>query len=449
MEPITLAVALVASALAWRARPPGALSIFLAVLCWYPQFLTVKVGTVDLSVGRIVIFVVLANGIVRTSALRRFRGNLLDCFVCVAFLGQCFALSLNEPLMKVLEREGGTLVDTLLPYFAIRLMVTTREDLVALVKGLVVVALPLALVGAYQSVTGHNPFGFMKGYAAWAPGEQVLLRRHGLFRADATFKNYISFGLFFAGAFPLCIALWRSAGPNRRPALAVAAGVVLMGVVSSMSSAPFFALAVCIMFMCGFPFRRFWPPLVLFLIACIVFLEFYSNRHFYHVLTRFAFNSETAYYRIGLFDEAFGGGMQGHWLTGYGYVGFMADELKPGFNWFHKDLVNIYIARLARFGLTGLLPYLGVNVLYYRRLYRAAGQAPDPGDQWWIWCIAATLVGWNVAMMTTNVLAQLEPLMYMFIGMAGNAPLVFGSETRAEAPDLDEGAWRPSDCALI
>jgi hypothetical protein len=177
----------------------------------------------------------------------------------------------------------------------------------------------------------------------------------------------------------------------------------------------------------------------------MLFVEVFSNRHFYHVLTRFALNSKTAHYRIALIDEAFGGGMDRHWLFGYGYVGVdpMADN--KNFTWEHKDLTNIYIAKLARFGLVGLIPFLFVNVLFYRRLIQASLRTRRSDEKWLFWCIGSAMVGLNIAMMTVTALAQFDVLFHMLIAVCENTRAIAasGANTAAQQSRAPERAQKP------
>jgi O-antigen ligase len=155
-----------------------------------------------------------------------------------------------------------------------------------------------------------------------------------------------------------------------------------------------------------------------------VFLEFYSNRHFYVVPTRLAFNSATAYYRIGLYDEAFGGGMKGHWMFGYGYVGVGPGNDNTNFHWHYRDFTSIYIGRLVRHGLFGLLPFLVLPIIYYRYLYAAHQHAKRRRDKLLVYCFSAGLVGWSFGTLTVGFVAQTQTLFYMFMGIANNMPMM-------------------------
>jgi len=206
-----------------------------------------------------------------------------------------------------------------------------------------------------------------------------------------------------------------------------------------MSSSPLFALVASVLFMASYRYRNYWPYLLIAFIALALLVELYSNRHFYHVFARFAFSTRTVYYRIDLIEEALTGGMTGHWLFGYGYIGVAASNDNTGFHWVHKDMVNIYIAHLARTGLVGLVPFMFLNVAYYARLRLAMVRSYDMADRWLIWCFAAGLVGWNVAMMTVNLLSQIQPLFYLVIAIACNAPLLFKPDRKVKPAPL----WRP------
>ena len=59
MQGVTLTFALIASLLVITLRPHYALAVFITALLWYPSFLAVSVGTIDILVGRFVVVVLL------------------------------------------------------------------------------------------------------------------------------------------------------------------------------------------------------------------------------------------------------------------------------------------------------------------------------------------------------------------------------------------------------
>ncbi len=420
MEPATLLIAAIGSLAAFSVRPIMGLIVYVAVLAWYPSYLTLMVGTLDFSASRIVILALYANILFRTTLAQQFKWAWLDRLVIIALLGTVIAGLMNEPFWKIVENRSGTAFNSLLPYFAVRMIVTSREKFLTLLKGFLVIGAPLAIMGAYQSLTGHNPVGFLHQYSAWSPGGPRMYFRSGLYRAEVTFSVCILFGLFFAMLAPCCAGLL---GHTRRHWLAIAAGLGLMliGLISSASSAPILAGLVAVLVLAMFPIRRYWPAFLIVLVAGCIFVEIFSNRHFYSVPTSFTFSPATAYYRIALIEEAFGGGMTGHWIEGYGLIGRDPESL----GWEHWDLTNQYIGILARFGLLGLLPFLAVIAVSLCRLRRAFVLAThNKADQWMIWCLLGSLAGTLVAMMTVSLFGQSGNVFYMLFGLSGAMPII-------------------------
>lgn len=425
MTVLTAVLALICSVLVLNLKPIQGFSIYLAAFVWYPQPLTVSLGTIDFSLGRVVIIVFLMSLLLR-GEIRRFRWSMMDSLVMLYLIGRIFALSHTVPANVFLEREGGDFVDTVFPYFAARIVIYDKERLLIFIKSLAYVAVPLAFLGMYQSVTGHNPVAFLERYYSWGlDGPTAVLRRGNFYRANGTFTIHIIFGLFFAGIAPLVTGLYGKGVLNNRIVIILTV-IVMLGALSSMSSAPLFALVTSMFILAVFPFQKYTRIFLIAFVCLAIFLEFYSNRHWYEVMTRFAYNSRTASYRIGLYNEAFGGGMTGHWLFGFGYVGVGSGSVNNSlFNWEYQDLVNIYIHQLVNYGLSGVIFYLAMNVYYYLRIYIAYQIAQTVSDKWLIWTLMASLIGWNLAMMTVAALGQVGTLLFIFMAIAYNLKFIF------------------------
>jgi len=67
MEAVTLVVAAIASFLIFFLPPIYSLVVYIAALAWYPQYLSVPVGTIDFTLCRIVILATFAKLFLRTS----------------------------------------------------------------------------------------------------------------------------------------------------------------------------------------------------------------------------------------------------------------------------------------------------------------------------------------------------------------------------------------------
>jgi hypothetical protein len=302
-------------------------------------------------------------------------------------------------------------------------VINRKADLYTLTKSLALAAIPLALLGCYQSVTGYNPFAFLRSYHAWGETGPYAYARHGFARANVTFPIHASFGLFFAALVPLSLSLWHH-WKKYKWRLAIVSSLMMLGMISSMSSAPLFATISALAVLTCYPLRRHWMTILVSIVLFLALVDLYSNRHWYNVLTRFAYDSGNAYYRVELVNEAFGGGMTGHWLFGYGYVGAGPGADNTNFPFRHRDLVNIYVSRLATGGLCALIPWVAVNILCYCRLYQACRRTHCLSDTWLACCILAAFTGWNIAMMTVGALGQTRELLFVLIGICSGLPSV-------------------------
>ncbi len=439
MQLLTGAIAAAGALLIWYSKPRWGLMMFLAALLLYPQYLTVRLGVADFNVGRILVMVLVARLILYPLDRAAFRWSWMDTMVCAAWAGQTVAAATSTPLMEMVERQGGTAFDMLLPYFAARLIITSKDDFYFLVRGLAVVGIPLVLIGFYQAWTGHNPYATLRAHTSWGWEEQYMLVRHGLYRADASFGQYIAYGMYFALLAPVLVGHWYQTHWSR-PALCAVIGFMLLGIISSMSSGPLLTVVCGFGLVMAYPMRRYTPFVLIGMVVVGTVLHFASNRGLLYIPTRLAFNSSTAYYRIGLYEEAFTGGMAGHWLFGYGYVGVSPEDqpinARAGFDWRHKDFTSIYIARLARFGLAGLLPFMAVNAMLYHALFRAYRYAERFGDRWALWCFAAGIAGANLGMLTVNILSQNIYVFWILVAVCGNLAIIF----RNEWEEVDEPA---------
>jgi uncharacterized membrane protein len=151
------------------------------------------------------------------------------------------------------------------------------------------------------------------------------------------------------------------------------------------------------------------------------FVEMVSNRHFYDVIDRLAFNKATAWYRTRLFEIAFfEGGMSGHWVTGYG----LADP-----RWCdridfrdHTDMVNHYLLKLTRYGLVGFIPFCAVIIAAIKRLFKDFWLVSHDSDKWLIWCLAGGLFSVLLAFNSVSLFGQPMILLFMIFGFCAALP---------------------------
>lgn len=434
MVGVTLTVALVAGVLVFFLRPVYGLIVYIAAFAWYPTYLSVPVGTIDFTLRRMVILVIFAKLFLQTDLPDRFKFIWLDKLIIICFGVQILVgAATTQFLVAFLENRGGAVLDMVLPYFAVRMIVRNKQQYLTLLKAVLIIAAPLAMIGLYECLTGSTPVAFFRKYYAWGGPTGSAHFRAGFYRAKVIFNHPIMYGLFFAMFGPICAGLFRHIRKNKL-VYAIGVGLMAVGVLSSVSAGPWLAALLSILFIALYFYRRYWRIALLLAMLMCGMVEIISDRHFYEEIDRFAFSKGTASYRIRLIEVALlEGGMSGHWLTGFGW------RVDPG--WIRKiypdldkrtDMVNHYLRLLSAFGLIGLVPFLAVIIAAIKNLIDSYKVSIHNSDKWLVWCLSAGLFGSAAVLLSVGLYGPPVTVYYMMIAFCGVMPAIV-TKSRARA----------------
>ncbi|MBN2133423.1 MAG: hypothetical protein JW741_28245 [Sedimentisphaerales bacterium] len=437
---LTILIAIIASLLVASVRPVIGLIVYVVLSMWYPYAVgTVSVGTIDFSVGRIVILVLLTKVLFGTKLTQEFKVIWLDRLVVLLFAAELVAGVTNVELGKLLENRSGDFFDMALPYFAVRLILKSKQDYLTLLKAVGWSAALLAFFGVFESLTGNNLLKF--GRPLPIPDTRLTY----FHRAQTTFRQTIYYGAFSAMIGALCAGLTKHVG-GYKGLYKFLVIMMFLGTFCTMSSGSLLALIGSLSFMAFYKYRHYWKQaLVVIAIMCVI-VEIVSNRHFYDVIDRFAFNAGTSWYRGRLFEVAIlEGGMSGHWITGYGFEDPGWGALIDGNR---TDIVNQYILQLCKYGLVGCIPFCAIIIVAIKRLFSGFWKIPDDGDRWLIWCIGASLFG--VLLMFNSVALFGTPMIMLYIVFAlcaNSAQIVSAKQLHAPRRRVHKGAYLSRDLA--
>lgn len=424
MQGVTLTFALVACLLVVTLRPQYALAAFITALLWYPSFLAVSVGTIDILVGRFVVVVLLMRCIFDDQIRSRFVWSPLDTLVSVAVGIAVVAFFVNHPedqtVMMVAESRGGYLMDTWCAYMAARFIITDRAKLISLLKCISIVLVPLAMLGVMECATGWRPFAPLWRYSPWF-GERIGRRfltegRWGLNRAVGPFSHAILFGGGFAMFLPLIYYL-RHEKKQWHSWAYVLSGVALLGALSSLSSGPWVTVLV-VLFCLAMEGHKVWVKRIfLFGVLSCILIGIVSNRPFYHVIASAANPlGGASWHRAKLIDLAVEH-FHEWWKVGYG-------DQDPnwgaalGMTW--TDVTNEYILNGVRYGILGIISVIAVLIQAFRGLAAAHRKLTQPTLKALCWAFGSMLFAVAVTWMSVSFFGQLMTLFYCCLGMIGS-----------------------------
>lgn len=422
MQQATLLIAIIVSISVLSLKPPQALVAFIAALLWYPDYLRVNLGTLDISVGRIVVALLLLRCLCDEDIRRRFVWSTIDTWVTASLTAWAIIYVIaNENMAAALENRGGFIMDTFFVYLVVRFTITDKPSLILFTKAIAVILVPLVMLGVIESLTQWQPFFQMMRFRGWrtivSEGPIIGEARWGLTRAIGPFSHHIMFGSCFATFLPLVWALRNQAHPWKNSAF-VLSGALVIGAMSSMSSCSWMMLGMTLFCLFWEKYPRFVKPILKVLILLAILVEIGSNRHVYHVTASFVnLLGGEWWQRAFIIDSAIADFGKWCWV-GMGGV-------DPG--WFaytnatFTDLNNEFLLVGVQSGLLGLLLFCAVFVVAFRSLANSYRKTTDKELKSIYWAFGSILVATITVWMGVSYFGQMTMLFYCILGLIGSS----------------------------
>lgn len=266
---------------------------------WVMPFV-IYVGPVRLSPYRIALLLLFVPCLVWLAQARAGRIRLPDVllglytFWCVASLTAVHGIAI------ALQTGGVHVLETVTPYLIARCCIRDADDFRALARlltGIVLVLLPFAL---YEAVTGHNLYLDLSSRIFPSIGLVDKEPRWNLRRAQLFFEHPILMGVCLGGVLAMThMVVGRETTFSRRWLRSLMVG--LTGALS-LSTGPLSGLLVQGMLM-GWNWvfgwlRARWTILISLILLFVSAVELFANRPLPNFLVSFAFNPDSAYFRI-------------------------------------------------------------------------------------------------------------------------------------------------------
>lgn len=420
MQATTLILATIVSCAVLLLPPARAFSIYVITLLFYPVYLVVQLGTLDISLARIVVTVLLLRCLLNVQLGDKFNWCRLDSWVTFAAIANlCIALAAWKwPMLKSLENESGHLTDTYFAYLVARLCLTDYKAVVTSIKWVALALVPLAMLGVVESYTGWGPYYRLVVYCPWQQvTEPTLNMRSGFYRASGPFNHSILFGAVFVMFLPMVYWL-RHQGGSWRSLRYLLVGALVVGALSSMSSGPVMMLVFTSCFLLLERFKHYVKPIIILVIISLVLVGVASNRPIYHVLASYADPiGGSGWHRAKLIDvaiERFGE----WWLAGYGRQdpGWGA---ALGMTW--TDITNNYLVAGVKYGMLGVIALCGVLVVSISMLIRLHNSTKDPLLMSWYWAMGSIIVALIISFNAFCLFGQTNTLFYCILGFVGSS----------------------------
>ncbi len=421
MQGLTLVVALVFSWMALSLKPSRAFAAYLVILFWYPSYLRISLGTIDISASRFIITVLLVRCLSTHAIKKTFQWHRLDTWVTWSMVVYTGVYALTRPLGMALENRSGYILDTWFVFLCARYCIRTRSELVDVLKILSIAIVPLMFVSAYEALTGHFLFLWLRHYCPWDPVVLDYDMRWGLHRSWGPFSHTIMFGCAFAMVLPLFWSLRKESGIWKQLGiwLTISAG---MGAFFTVSSSVLTTLVVLVFALwferhADYVKRLGYVLLTTYILGTVVFMVRGSTPFYRWLLARFSVGSGGWVWRAKLIECAMRDFPE-WWFAGYKGVdpGWGAE----GFLRF-TDLTNEFVACGVYYGMSGLVVFCGTLYCSFKIIVTRYQKARTTEYRSMYWSFGVFMVGLIFLWTGVSFFGQPTMMFYAVLGMIGSS----------------------------
>ena len=393
----------------------------MAILCilsclLIPRGVELQLGTIMIDSSRVLLtlFCVMAAYQIYIGSVA-LRPMIADVLMLVHVGAVALSAVYHQGMSEGLENAIGVSVDMGLAYFVARAVVRNLVCYRYYVRVVLIVAAISAIFGLVEMFTGYSIIRAV--YHSVFPkviAVHLKNQRLGLYRATATFRADILFGLYCMLAFALaaCVSA-RSLGMSRGLHKGCLALCVL-GVFASLSSGPWLALALCISCLVYSRImrqvRNRWTLLALVIVAGFVLLSIASNRGPIKLIINYlSFSPETGYIRLAMFESVWAL-VPDYWPLGWGW-----GTDWPRQEWYTWQSIDCYYAVL--FVSSGIFPVaaiVGFLAYTWRRLSEGTftyGGMTDEARGWILGTVCLFMAG-----ITVHIFGNLTFAVYFLLG---------------------------------
>jgi hypothetical protein len=280
----------------------------------------------------------------------------------------------------------------------------------------------------YQFITGENFFfelmqyGVPKILAIKSQREADMRKMFGAmhYRASAPFMQCIMFGWFFA----LLVGLGTNLYWEKRKLFpwVIPWCVLPLGIIASIAGGPMMLTALAMVMIGLFPFRSGWKPVCIAMAILLPVWGAVVNRNPLELLANVGFDASSSWYRVGLQKYTLSGGMNGHWLAGYGDI--------PGEYAHFHDLCIHWIYLCVIYGLMGCVGFYALMSTCAWQLWKAKPKAKSIEDQWLVWSLLSVWIASLMSLFVVSLFGEMYHIYHMFLALMANAPILVGGGVR-------------------
>ncbi|TRT46351.1 MAG: hypothetical protein EWV85_18765 [Microcystis aeruginosa Ma_QC_C_20070703_M131] len=422
VHPVSFIMLMVTCIAIFACSRRGAIIAFFGMICFTGQAQRLVFFGVDFDFTRVLILVSFARILLRKEFLA-FQVFILDWLILSWALSTITATTLLWLDPGPVQRVLGHLLNSVGAYLVFRIMVTTPDDAIAVIKGLAVIAIPTSLLFIVEMFTSRNLFSSFGGVP------EFTIIREGKLRCQGAFPHPIVAGCFWAACVPTFVALVAGIG-NSRVLGFFGTGCALVIVFASTSSTPVFGLLAVVIGL-GFWWIRFLvtPSLIATLVA-IPTLHMVMKAPVWHLISRIsAVGGSTSDHRYQLIDQC---------IKRFDEWAFIGTKSTLHWGHFLFDVANYYVVQCVNGGLATFLLFMAILITAFSLVNRTLNcHGDDDIPPYLVWAAGTCLLVHSFCFIGLAYFGQITQLLFLHLAIIAG----LFSWSSQDAIEDDEDGW--------
>jgi multisubunit Na+/H+ antiporter MnhG subunit len=436
-SPIALVSLLVLGYLVWSLPRRYAVSPLLVMVGLMPMGQQLEVAGLHFYLFRILLVI----GMVRVKLrgeLARFVWTRNDKIFAWWVLVSVVFGTLVKPSTELLVSRLGDAFNAVGCYFFVRCVIVDFDDIVACVRTLAYVSVPVAILMFVERATMHNPLSIFSGVP------EVSAIRDGHVRSQGAFRHAILAGTFGATQFPLFIALWFEKSRRRWLATAgIIASLVIVGTAGS--SGALMAVAGAILGIGLWQWRTKMRLVRRVTLGLILAMALVMNAPVWYLFARVSdLVGGGGWHRAYVIDTAirhfnewwlFGTTYTAHWGPGGEVIAANPDMM---------DITNQFVIEGVNGGILKLALFVAIIVGCFKIVGRRVHE--EEGDRFrgfMFWTMGVSLFAHCLSFMSVPYFDQMIIIWYWLLASVSSAALMQAAEpSEVKNPEDASGAWK-------
>ena len=420
----------------WMVLTPRrtALLPILILSCFISPAQRLVIVGLDFTMLKIMLLVGLFRVLVRGEVRIPRWGRMDSALMVFILLGTIMYLVRIGTFGAVVNRLGR-IYDILGLYLLCRILLQDWGDLRAVIRCLMWLSLPVALLFVIERSTGSNMFAVFGGVPEITP------IRSGKLRCTGAFAHPIIAGVFWAVVIPMFVPdFWRQQGKILPLLGVVACGLII---VATNSSTPLAAGMLVFMGFALYPFRHLFRFLFWGTLLSLTFIHFYREMPIWHLLSRIDLSGgSTGLHRYLLIQEAIN--TMGQWWM----FGAQAQTFEVTV---FRDVTNQYIGEAFRGGLMTLGLFFLVIALGFRMIWSNIRRTDlSIYQEMVVWGMGVALFVHSTVFMVLSYFAQGTTIWYLQLAIIASLPTLLDSETaKAERAEYEANRIQVQDLGQV